>query len=127
MVINMKIAVATQGNQIFQHFGQCPAFTIITVENGIAQNKTLLKTAGNGHAALGSFLEEAGVNVVICGGIGGGAKNMLSAAGIRLISGIEGDIDEAVKAYLSGILSDQGGNCTQEEHGQHDCSGHSCG
>lgn len=52
----MKIAVTTQGNQVFQHFGQCPAFTLFTVENGAVQGETLLETAGNGHAALGSFL-----------------------------------------------------------------------
>lgn len=119
----MKIAVTTEGDQIFQHFGQCPTFTLFNVENGKIQGKRLLDAAGNGHAALGGFLQEAGVNVLICGGIGGGARNMLGAAGIQIISGVEGNIDDAVNACLSGNLTDLGGNCTHEEHGQdHKCS-----
>lgn len=119
----MKIAVTTQGNQVFQHFGKCPTFTVFTVENSKIQNKKRLDAQGNGHAALGGFLKESGVDVLVCGGIGGGAKNMLSAAGIQLISGVEGDIDDAVNAYLAGNLSDQGGSCNHEEHDQnHECS-----
>ena len=119
----MKIAVTTQGNQVFQHFGKCPQFTVFTVENGKIQNKKLLDAQGSGHAALGGFLKESGIDILICGGIGGGAKNMLSSVGIQLISGVEGDIDEAVNAYLAGNLSDQGGSCNHEEHDHnHECS-----
>lgn len=119
----MKIAVTTQDNQVFQHFGKCPAFTVFTVDHGKIQSKILLDAQGNGHAALGGFLKESGVDILICGGIGGGAKNMLSSVGIQLISGVEGDIDEAVNAYLAGNLSDQGGSCHHEEHGpHHECS-----
>jgi len=48
--------------------------------------------------------------------IGGGAKQMLSSAGIELISGVEGNIESAVTAYLSGNLCDMGGGCDHSEH-----------
>ena len=118
----MKIAVATQDGQIFQHFGKCPTFTVYTAENDIITGEKLLDAAGNGHAALSGFLQSEGVGVVICGGIGDGAKNMLSAAGIRLVSGIQGGVREAAEAYLSGSLRDQGGSCAHEEHSHEDCS-----
>lgn len=119
----MKIAVTTEGNQIFQHFGKCPAFTVFTVENGAVQEKTSLDASRNGHAALSGFLKGENVDTVICGGIGDSAKQMLSSAGIRLISGITGDIDDAVSAYLSGDLSDQDGACRHEEQEEnHVCS-----
>jgi predicted Fe-Mo cluster-binding NifX family protein len=123
----MKIAVTTEGNQIFQHFGKCPTFTIFTVENGAIQEKATIDASQNGHAALTGFLKELGVEVVICGGIGGGAKQMLSSAGIKLISGIAGNIDSAVNSYLLGNLNDLGGACNHEEHGQDhvcDCKNH---
>lgn len=119
---NMKIAVPTEENQIFQHFGKCPVFTVFEVKDGKIEAKTTADTSQNGHAALAGFLKNMGTDVVICGGIGDGAKKMLSAAGIKLISGIEGSIDGAVTAYLAGSLSDMGGACSHEEH-EHD---HTC-
>lgn len=118
----MKVAVTTEGNRIFQHFGKCPLFTVFTVENRTVQSKTTVDASRHGHAALTGFLKEQGVGVVICGGIGEGAKQMLSSAGIQLVSGAEGDIDGAVATYLSGSLTDQGGACSHEEHGaEHTC------
>lgn len=119
----MKIAVTTEGGQIFQHFGKCPVFTVYTVENGSVLSKAEVDASSHGHAALTGFLKSLGVGTVICGGIGEGAKEMLSAAGIRLISGIEGTTDGAVNAYLSGSLTDRGGACSHEEHEP----GHTCG
>lgn len=119
----MKIAVTTQGDQIFQHFGKCPSFTVFSVEGGEIRGKEILDAEGNGHAALGGFLKNAGVDTVVCGGIGDGARNMLSAAGIKLISGVEGKIEAVVSAFISGNLSDQGGNCGHDEHDhKHECS-----
>lgn len=112
----MRIAVTTEGSQIFQHFGKCPVFTLFSVENGEIKEKRTVDASRNGHAALTGFLKGMGVNTVICGGIGGGAKQMLASAGIELISGIEGDIDSAVIAYLSGNLRDMGGECDHSEH-----------
>jgi predicted Fe-Mo cluster-binding NifX family protein len=119
----MKIAVTTQGNQIFQHFGKCENFTIFSIEEGKMQGKTSIDASQNGHAALAEFLKNAGVGVLICGGIGDGAKQMLSSGGIKLVSGVEGNIEDAVNSYISGALNDMGGSCNQEDHGQdHNCS-----
>lgn len=123
----MKIAVTTEGNQIFQHFGQCPVFTVFTVENGVIREKAEIDASQHGHAGLAKFLKESGVDVVICGGIGSGAKQMLASVGIQLISGVHGDIDSAVASYLSGNLKDLGGSCNHEEHGNDhscDCKNH---
>ena len=119
----MKIAVTTEGNEIFQHFGQCKTFSVYSVQDGKVQGMTLLDTAQHGHSALADFLTNAGVNVVICGGIGDGAKRMLSQAGIQLLSGIDGSIDSAVQSYLAGSLSDNGGRCSHHDHEEeHSCS-----
>jgi len=119
----MKIAVTTQGDQIFQHFGQCQNFTVYAVENGVIVEKAMIDASRNGHAALAGFLKDAGVNILFCGGIGDGAKQMLASAGIELISGLQGNIEDAVNAYLAGDLTDKGGSCSHEDHGQdHNCS-----
>ncbi len=118
----MKIAVTTEGSRVFQHFGQCGVFTVYTVEGGRITGKSVLDAAENGHAALGAFLQNAGVDVVICGGIGAGARQMLAEAGIELLSGMEGAIEDCVAAYMSGTLKDAGGSCGDHEHGE----GHTC-
>lgn len=119
----MKIAVTTQGNQIFQHFGQCRTFTVFSVENGVIQEKEAIDASKSGHSALAGFLKDTGVEVLICGGIGDGAKKMLSSVGIKLISGVEGTVENAVAGYLSGSLDDLGGTCSHEKHDQdHTCN-----
>lgn len=119
----MKIAVTSQGNEVFQHFGRCEDFAVFTVLDGAIQDRSVLNTNGNGHAALAGILKQAGVDVLICGGIGEGARQMLSAAGIQVVSGIEGRVEDAVNTYLAGNLSDQNGGCNHEEHDtDHDCS-----
>ena len=119
---SMKIAVTTEGDQIFQHFGKCPTFTLLTVENGQVAARETLDASEHGHAALAGFLQAAGVTDVICGGIGAGAHNMVEAAGIRLYSGVTGPIDAAVSALIDGKLADQGGSCGHHHEGGHDCS-----
>lgn len=81
------------------------------------------------------FLKENRADVLICGGIGGGAKEALTQAGIQIYGGAAGKADEAAAAFLAGTLSyDPNVHCThhQEHAGEHSCgghghSGHSCG
>ncbi|MFT9055495.1 MAG: NifB/NifX family molybdenum-iron cluster-binding protein [Ethanoligenens sp.] len=119
----MKIAITTDGDKVFQHFGQCRTFTLFEIEDGSIIGKELIDASQHGHAALADFLTNSGVNVVICGGIGEGARRMLAAVGIELLSGMDGNIEEIVKAYLSGKLTDQGGSCSHTDHDHdHACS-----
>ena len=68
-------------------------------------------------------------DVVICGGIGGGAQAALAEANIRLIGGVQGNADEAVQAFLNGTLAfDPNVHCTHHDHGEgHSCGSHGCG
>lgn len=102
----MKLAIAAQNGQVFQHFGKCPAFAVYTIENNAVQSSEILDAAGSGHAAMAGLLTKNGIEAVICGGIGGPAKQMLAEAGLRVISGASGDVEAAVQAFLSGTLKD---------------------
>ena len=119
----MKIAVTTENEQVFQHFGQCQVFTVYSIEDGKIQSKDLLDASGSGHSALAGLLNASDINVLICGGIGGGAVKMLETKGIKLISGIDGSVDAAVNAFLNGQLVNQGSNCDHHDHdSSHECS-----
>ena len=70
----MKIAVTYENGEVFQHFGHTEAFKIYEVEGGRIAGGSVVQTDGSGHGALAGFLSERGVDALICGGIGGGAR-----------------------------------------------------
>lgn len=126
-----KIAVTYKDGEVFQHFGHSEQFKIYIVEDKKVVGSKIIGTDGNGHEALAGYLESDGVDVLICGGIGGGAINALSASGIQVVPGVTGSTDEAVSLYLNGRLSvDMTPNCSHHDDG-HGCGGddegHSCG
>ena len=86
---------------------------------------------GVGHGALAGLLADQDVDVLICGGIGGGAQAALQEAGVELCAGAQGDADQAVEAYLKGELVSTGANCDHHHGEGHSCGsheeGHSCG
>lgn len=129
----MRIAVPHMNGMIFQHFGHTQEFKVYDVEDKKVVSTQILSTNGSGHGALATFLKELNVDVVICGGIGGGAKTALANAGITLYGGVLSGADEAVRALLNGILLfNPNVQCTHHAHeeghacGDHGCGSHSC-
>ena len=128
----MKIAVTYENGEIFQHFGRTEQFKLYEVEGGKVVSSAVVGTNGQGHGALAALLEVAGADVLICGGIGGGAQMALAAAGIKLLGGVSGSCDAAVEALLAGRLEynpDVRCNHHDHEHGEggHTCGEHGCG
>ena len=128
----MKIAVAYDNGNIFQHFGRTEFFKVYEVEDDKVISSEVIGSNGVGHGALAGLLAEQSVDVLICGGIGGGAQAALAEAGVELCAGAQGDADQAVEAYLKGELVSTGANCDHHHHEEgHSCGdhgeGHSCG
>lgn len=124
----MRIAVTYENGQIFQHFGHTEAFKIYDVEKGVITDVGVIHTNGSGHGALAGFLAQLKANVVICGGIGGGAQAALAQEGIAVFAGVSGSTDDAVQSFLSGeLLFAQGATCSHHDHGEgHSCGSHCC-
>ena len=124
----MKIAVTYENGQVFQHFGHTEFFKIYEIEEGKVVSAEVVDTNGSGHGALAGVLVDFGVNVLICGGIGGGAKNALGSVGIEIYGGVSGDADAAVAAFLSDSLNyDPNARCSHHDHDHHHEEGHTCG
>ena len=128
----MKIAVTYDNGNVFQHFGKTESFKVYEVEDNKVISSEVIGSNGTGHGALAGLLAEQGVNVLICGGIGGGAQTALTEAGIDLCAGAQGNTDQAVESYLKGELVSSGANCDHHHHEEgHSCGsheeGHSCG
>ena len=125
----MKIAVTYESGLIFQHFGHTAQFKLYEIESDKVASSYVVDTNGHGHGALAGFLKEQGVNVLICGGIGGGAQMALAEVGIQLFGGVSGEADEAVEALLAGQLTyNPCVRCSHHDH-EHDhaCGSHGCG
>ena len=131
----MKIAVTYENGQVFQHFGHTAQFKLYDVENGTVASSQVVDTNGSGHGALAGFLKDRQVDALICGGIGGGAREALRQAGIQLYAGVTGPADDAAQALAQGTLqSVDDAPCDHHgeehhhcgHHGGHHCGGH-CG
>ncbi len=131
----MIIAVAYEDEEIFQHFGHTPAFKVYEVCDGAVTGSQVVSTGGTGHGALAQVLYGLQADVLICGGIGAGARMALANVGIKLYGGVCGNADEAVDAFLAGELDyDPDVQCSHHAEHHHEgscgsggCGSHGCG
>ncbi len=124
----MKIAVTYENGSIFQHFGHTEYFKVYTVEDGTVTSEEIVTSGGSGHGALAGLLADIGADVLICGGIGGGAQRALANAGVTLYAGNSGITDLAVAKFIAGKLEQVSeANCGHHHGEDHDCSDHDCG
>lgn len=100
----MRIAVSYENEEVFQHFGQSPSFKIYDLEDKKVVSSKVEATNGTGHRDLIPWLKERKVEVLICGGIGGMAIDLLSEAGIACCAGVTGKADSAVSQFLADSL-----------------------
>ena len=100
----MRIAISTDGDFVSVHFGRCPSFTIIEIDNGKLINKQTIANPGHHPGFLPQFLHQKGVNCIIAGGMGPRAEGLFEQAGIQTIVGISGNIDEVVDKIIKGTL-----------------------
>lgn len=124
----MRIAITYENGLVFQHFGHTEQFKIYDVEDNKVISSQIVDTNGNGHYALSCFLSDLKVDVLICGGIGGGAINALNEVGIEIVNGVYGGADVSLEAYLAGQLTfDPNCQCQHHNNDEHECSEHDCG
>ena len=126
----MRIAVTYADGMIFQHFGHTQQFKVYEVENGAIVSSQVVDTNGSGHGALAGVLSSLQADVLICGGIGGGAQMALQQAGIQLYGGCFGYADTVVEDFLAGNLRyNPDVRCDHHDHhGEgHTCGDHGCG
>jgi predicted DNA-binding protein (UPF0251 family)/predicted Fe-Mo cluster-binding NifX family protein len=120
----MRIAIPYDNGEIFGHFGHTKQFKLYDAEDGKVKDTRIVDCGEAGHGALAGVLQAQDADVLICGGIGGGAQMALQEAGIQLFGGVSGDADAAAEAYLAGNLQyDPNPKCHHHEGGHH-CGHH---
>ena len=131
---NMIIALTSSNGEVFQHFGHTPEFTIYETKGGELLGPRVVPTGEKGHGALADILDALGVEVLICGGIGGGAQMALDEIGVKVVGGASGKVADVVAAFLKGELEvNPDFRCHHHDHdaghkcGEHGCGEHRCG
>jgi predicted Fe-Mo cluster-binding NifX family protein len=110
----MKICVsAFSGSldaEVDSRFGRCASFVIVdseTMEFNAVSNESSSAAHGAGIQAA-QAVANMGVEVVLTGNVGPNAFSVLSAAGIKIVTGVSGSVREAVEKYKKGQLKEVG-------------------
>ncbi|MDD4998426.1 MAG: NifB/NifX family molybdenum-iron cluster-binding protein [Syntrophales bacterium] len=119
----MKIAVSSSGqtldDSVDARFGRCAYFLIIdpdTSEFEPIQNPNIALGHGAGIQSA-QLLANKGVTVVLTGNCGPNAFQTFAAAGIQVITGVAGQVREAVRMYKSGAVAGASGPNVQGHFG----------
>jgi len=107
----MKICVPTAGNngleeRIGEHFGRVPTYTIYDTESKeitVIEN-TSHHTGGSGYPP--ELLDNNGVNVLLCSGLGWRAIGMFREKGIKVYIGAHGTVKDAIESWEQGKLQE---------------------
>lgn len=104
----MKIAVSANGfsleADVDPRFGRCQHFIIIdpdTMEFEAINNDGVIAEGGAGISSAQTITSK-GVQAVLTGNCGPNAFEVLSAAGIKVATGVSGKVREAVRDYQAG-------------------------
>jgi len=100
----MKIAISTDGEFVSAHFGRCPAFTLVEIEENKVINRETIANPGHHPGFLPSFLAEKGVEYIICGGMGQRAQGMFAENQIKPVVGVQGKVHDVTDKLLKGQL-----------------------
>ena len=121
----MKIAVAAMGKEVAVHFGHCENFILFDCADGKIVSEESIQNPGHKPGFLPNFLGDKGAEVIISGGMGGGAVDIFNERNIEVVVGVQGDAREAVETYLKGELKSTGSVCHNHEF-ENEC-GNECG
>ena len=91
-------------------------FNLYEVENNKIVKEESIPNPGHKPGFLPNFLNEQGVDVIISGGMGGGAISIFNEKNIEVIVGASGDARAAAEAWARGELKSTGSVCHEHIH-----------
>ncbi len=121
----MRIVVSSDSDEaldcsVSHHFGRCPYFTVINIENNEILNAEAVENpffSSHSPGQVPDFIESLGADIMIAGGMGGRAISIFNSYGIKCSTGATGSVRRAVTQYLSGSLTAAAPCRESVEHG----------
>lgn len=102
----MKIAVPIFRGSVSPVFDFAQKLLVIHAVGPYPESSGELDISSVPSVRRAGYLVEKGVKVLICGGISALLTSMVEMQGIRIISGVAGEIGPVVRAFLAGGLPD---------------------
>ncbi len=121
----MKVAISTDTGNVSAHFGRCPEFTILEINDGKITNRETIPNPGHHPGFLPGYFEGMGINAVIAGGGGTRAQMLFAEKNIQFVLGVSGKIDEVTDKLCKGELEGGESLCTHGEGHDHN-ENHQC-
>ena len=106
----MKIAITSMGakleDKVDPRFGRCHYFILFDTETNKFEAVENTGAQGMGGVGIqsGQLMANKGVKIVLTGSCGPNAFQTLQAAGVKVITGISGTVQEAIDKFKSGKL-----------------------
>ncbi len=119
----MRIAISTDGLNVASHFGRCPEYTIVDVEDSKVIKKETIQNPGHQPGFLPKFLSEMGVNFIITGGMGPRAQGFFAQYSIETVIGAAGPVDKVIVDFIDNKLAVGESQCDHDSpphKGYHD-------
>jgi len=105
----MRVCIPTLGNkgldeQIVEHFGYAPTFTIVDLETEKLEviPNTSLHMDGSGYPP--ELMQKKGVDIVICSNLGRRAVGMFEEFGVEVYIGAKGTVKDAIEMWNNNML-----------------------
>jgi Mrp family chromosome partitioning ATPase/predicted Fe-Mo cluster-binding NifX family protein len=99
------VVVPVAEGKLASHFGHCEQFAFVETQNGEIKGTELRTPPPHEPGVLPQWLHQQGADVIIAGGMGSRAKELLNQNGIDVVVGAPTDTPESLaRQYLSGSL-----------------------
>jgi predicted Fe-Mo cluster-binding NifX family protein len=108
----MRVAIATDGYRVSPHFGRCMSYTIVDIAGGGIALKKEVKNPGHEPGRIPQFLHNLGAEAIVCGGMGARAFGLFTELGIRMITGVDMSVEEALRFLAEGKLESGKSMCS---------------
>ncbi|MGQ9582511.1 MAG: NifB/NifX family molybdenum-iron cluster-binding protein [Thermoplasmatota archaeon] len=117
----MKVALPTLGDrgldeQVSEHFGRAPTFTIVDSETGEVRVMPNRSEHMGGSGKPPEHLAREGVRVMLASGMGPRAIAMFEGYGIEVFMGAHGTVRESLEMWRSGALEPASDETACREH-----------
>jgi len=113
----VRYGIAVDGNRVSPHFGRCERYEVVEIEGGKILRREALASPGHEPGLLPGLLNEAGADCIVCGGAGPRAVGMFEQAGIEVILGVSGPLEEVVQKLAVGEIAGGDSTCEHGEEG----------
>ena len=111
-----RAAIAMDGQVISEHFGKTKSFLFVNYEGDHLLSREVIAAPTEEHVPglFPKWIKEMGADRVVAGGMGSQAKRFFESLGIDVLTVTSMDVEEGVKALLSGGLATVETDCAHD-------------